>query len=73
MTGITVALHQPILPEQHWESIAFQTLDVLKAMNIDSGIEIKELRVDGGASVNNLLMQFQSPRHLQTGVVRPAH
>ncbi|HKI46630.1 MAG TPA: glycerol kinase GlpK, partial [Balneolales bacterium] len=42
------------------ESIAFQTHDVLKAMESDSGIEIKELRVDGGATVNDTLMQFQS-------------
>ena len=42
------------------ESIAFQTRDVLKAMESDSGIEIKELRVDGGATVNDTLMQFQS-------------
>jgi len=42
------------------ESIAFQTLDVLEAMRRDSGIEIPELRVDGGATVNNTLMQFQA-------------
>jgi len=42
------------------ESIAFQTLDVLEAMRRDSGIEILELRVDGGATVNNTLMQFQA-------------
>jgi glycerol kinase len=42
------------------ESIAFQTMDVLKAMEADSGISIKELRVDGGATVNDMLMQFQS-------------
>jgi glycerol kinase len=42
------------------ESIAYQTVDVLQAMEADSGIGIKELRVDGGAVVNNLLMQFQS-------------
>jgi glycerol kinase len=42
------------------ESIALQTRDVLKAMESDSGIEIKELRVDGGATVNDTLMQFQS-------------
>ena len=42
------------------ESIAYQTTDVLKAMESDAGITIKELRVDGGATVNNLLMQFQS-------------
>ncbi|HKJ33165.1 MAG TPA: glycerol kinase GlpK [Balneolales bacterium] len=42
------------------ESIALQTYDVLKAMESDSGIEIKELRVDGGATVNDTLMQFQA-------------
>ena len=42
------------------ESIAYQTYDVLKAMEADSGIILKELRVDGGATANNLLMQFQS-------------
>jgi len=52
------------------ESIAFQTRDVVQAMQKDSGIEIKELRVDGGAAVNNLLMQFQADL-LQTNVVRP--
>lgn len=52
------------------DSIAFQTLEVLKAMEIDSGISIKELRVDGGATVNNQLMQFQSDL-LQARVVRP--
>ena len=42
------------------ESIAFQVMEVLKAMESDSGIEIKELRVDGGATQNNLLLQFQA-------------
>ncbi len=42
------------------ESLAYQTKDVLDAMNKDSGIELTELKVDGGASANNLLMQFQS-------------
>ncbi|QGH33925.1 glycerol kinase GlpK [Gracilibacillus salitolerans] len=42
------------------ESIAYQTKDVLGAMIEDSGIEVKSLRVDGGAVANNLLMQFQS-------------
>lgn len=51
-------------------SIAYQTMDVLKAMEADSGISIKELRVDGGATANNLLMQFQSDM-LDTKVVRP--
>lgn len=52
------------------DSIAYQTMDVLKAMEADSGIAIKELRVDGGATANNLLMQFQSDI-LHTNVVRP--
>lgn len=52
------------------ESIAFQTMDVLKAMEADSSIAIKELRVDGGATANNLLMQFQSDI-LNCKVVRP--
>lgn len=52
------------------ESIAFQTMDILKAMEADSGISIKELRVDGGATVNNLLMQFQADV-LNTVTIRP--
>jgi glycerol kinase len=52
------------------DSIAYQTYDVLKAMEADSGIHIKELRVDGGATVNNQLMQFQSDL-LDCKVVRP--
>lgn len=52
------------------ESIAFQTMDVLKAMEADSKISIKELRVDGGATVNNMLMQFQADV-LNTTTVRP--
>jgi glycerol kinase len=42
------------------ESMCFQTRDVLEAMTADSGVELKTLRVDGGATVNNLLMQFQA-------------
>ena len=52
------------------ESIAYLTMDVLKAMEADSGISIKQLRVDGGASKNDLLMQFQSDI-LDTIVTRP--
>jgi glycerol kinase len=52
------------------EGIAYQTMDVLKAMEADSGIDIKELRVDGGATANNLLMQFQADI-LQSPVIRP--
>lgn len=42
------------------ESLAYQTKDVLKAMEDDSGIKLKTLKVDGGASINNFLMQFQA-------------
>jgi glycerol kinase len=52
------------------ESIAYQTMDVLKAMEADAGISIKEVRVDGGATVNNYLMQFQADI-LNTKVIRP--
>ncbi|WP_420320515.1 glycerol kinase GlpK [Flagellimonas sp.] len=52
------------------ESIAYQTMDVLKAMEADSGISVKELRVDGGATVNHMLMQFQADV-LNTTTVRP--
>lgn len=52
------------------ESIAFQTADVLKAMERDAGAPVQELRVDGGATVNDLLMQVQADV-LQTKVVRP--
>lgn len=52
------------------EGIAFQVKDVLSAMEADSGIKIQELRVDGGATVNDTLMQFQSDI-LQIPLVRP--
>jgi glycerol kinase len=52
------------------DSIAYQTFEVLQAMEADSGIKIKELRVDGGATVNDMLMQFQSDL-IGTRVVRP--
>ncbi len=52
------------------EGIAFQTYDIVKAMERDSNLPIKNLKVDGGASRNNLLMQFQSDI-LETQVLRP--
>jgi glycerol kinase len=52
------------------DSIAYQVADVLDVMQQDSGVQIKELRVDGGASANNLLMQFQADL-LGVPVVRP--
>jgi glycerol kinase len=53
------------------EGIAFQVADVLSSMEADAGIKLKELRVDGGACANNLLMQFQADL-LGVPVVRPA-
>lgn len=52
------------------EGIAFQTMDIVNAMSSDSGIPLKELKVDGGASRNNLMMQFQSDI-LGVPVIRP--
>jgi glycerol kinase len=52
------------------ESMAFQTADVLKAMEQDAGIKLAQLKVDGGASVNNALMQFQADL-LNVPVLRP--
>jgi len=68
--GITRGTTKAHIAKAALESIAYQTTDVLKAMESDSGISIKELRVDGGATINNMLMQFQSDI-LQTPVVRP--
>lgn len=52
------------------EGIAFQTMDIVNAMVRDSGLPLKELKVDGGAARNNLLMQFQADI-LNTPVIRP--
>jgi glycerol kinase len=52
------------------EGIAYQTYDIVDAMQRDSGIKLCELKVDGGAARNNLLMQFQSDI-LSTRVIRP--
>ncbi|MGH7942101.1 MAG: FGGY-family carbohydrate kinase, partial [Limisphaerales bacterium] len=53
------------------EGIAFQVADVLDAMRDDSGMQVKQLRVDGGACANDLLMQIQADI-LRTPVARPA-
>ncbi len=70
ITGLTRGSTSAHIARAAVESIAYQTMDVLKAMEADSGISIKELRVDGGATKNNLLMQFQSDV-LDTKVIRP--
>ncbi len=70
ITGLTRGSTAGHIARAAVESIAYQTMDVLKAMEADSNILIKELRVDGGATKNNLLMQFQADV-LNTIVVRP--
>jgi glycerol kinase len=68
--GITRGTNRSHFCRAALEGIAFQVMEVLKAMESDSGIEIKELRVDGGATKNNLLLQFQADI-LKASVVRP--
>jgi glycerol kinase len=68
LTRGTTAAH---LARAALEAIAFQVADILGAMGADAGIDLKELRVDGGASANDLLMQFQADI-LDVPVVRPA-
>jgi len=70
MVGMTRGTTSAHLARAAQDSIAYQTLDILNAMNADSGIDIKELRVDGGATANNTLLQFQSDL-LQVPVIRP--
>lgn len=68
--GLTRGSNNAHIARAALDSIAYQTFDVLKAMEADAGINIAELRVDGGATVNNQLMQFQSDI-LNCKVVRP--
>jgi glycerol kinase len=70
MFGLTRGSTSAHIARAALDSIAYQTLEVLLAMQKDSGINIRELRVDGGATINDKLMQFQSDL-LQTSVVRP--
>lgn len=60
IVGLTRGTTQAHLARAALESMAYQTRDVLDAMQQDSGIELQSLKVDGGATANNLLMQFQS-------------
>ena len=68
--GLTRGTRKAHLIRATLESLAYQTKDVLEAMEQDSGTQISNLRVDGGACANNLLMQFQSDI-LDTVVERP--
>jgi glycerol kinase len=70
MVGMTRGITAAHIARAALESIALQTQDVLKAMEADAGTAIKELRVDGGATADDLLMQIQADV-LQAKVVRP--
>ena len=68
--GITRGANKDHFCRAALESIAYQTMDVLTGMQNDAGLEIRQLRVDGGATSNNLLLQFQADI-LKTEVLRP--
>jgi len=70
IVGITRGTTSAHFARAALESIAYQTMDVVNAMQSDANITVKELRVDGGATANNFLMQFQSDI-LNTKVIRP--
>ena len=69
--GITRGTNKNHIIRATLESIAYQVEGVISAMEADAGIEIRSLNVDGGASANNFLMQFQSDM-IQAPVNRPA-
>ena len=70
ITGLTQGVNENHYVRASLEALAYQTKDILNAMSSDSGIELKELNVDGGASGNDFLMQFQSDI-LNKKVIRP--
>jgi glycerol kinase len=70
IVGLTRGSTKAHLARAALEGIALQVMDVLKAMEADAGIKLRELRVDGGASANDLLMQLQADL-LNVPVVRP--
>ena len=70
LVGMTRGTHRGHIARATLEGIAFQVADVLDAMKQDSGVPMAELRVDGGASANDLLMQFQADI-MRVPVVRP--
>ncbi len=70
MVGLTRGAKKEHIVRAAVESMAYQTYDVLNAMSEDSGIELASLKVDGGATANNFLMQFQS-NILEKPVQRP--
>ena len=70
ITGISRGTTAAHIARAALEGIAFQTLDIVQAMQRDADLPLKELKVDGGASRNNLMMQFQADI-LNTKVIRP--
>lgn len=70
IVGISRGTNTAHIARAALEGIAYQTMDITNAMSLDAGVPLKELKVDGGASRNNLLMQFQADI-LNTRVVRP--
>ena len=70
ITGITRGTTAAHIARAALEGIAFQTMDIVSAMGKDAGVPLKELKVDGGASRNNLLMQFQADI-IGAQVIRP--
>ena len=71
LVGLTRYVNRNHIARAVLEATAFQTREVIEAMNADSGVPLAELRVDGGMTANELLMQFQADQ-LATDVVRPA-
>lgn len=71
IVGLTRGVNRNHLVRATLESMAYQSLDVLNAMQEDAGLDFTALRVDGGAARNNFLMQFQSDM-MQRPVYRPA-
>jgi len=70
IVGLTRGVRKSHFVRAALESMAYQTYDVLKAMESDAGIQLKALKVDGGASANNFILQFQADV-LQAQVQRP--
>ena len=70
LVGLTRYVNKGHIARAALEAIAFQTREVLDAVNADSGVPLTELKVDGGATANNLLLQFQADI-LNVPVVRP--
>jgi len=70
LVGLTRYINRAHIVRDALESICYQTREVLEAMNADSGVPLKALKVDGGATANNFLMQLQADI-LGTEVIRP--